>query len=106
MKIAILGATGTIGRRIVAEALRREHSVTAVTRDPGKIKDPKLKAVKADARDAASLASALRGHDAVISAVGPTHGEDPTLVVDAARALIEALPKAGVKRVLVVGGAG
>src|SRR3989454_7676163 len=52
--------------------------------------------------------AAVRGHDAVISAVGPAHTADarPQMLVDAARALTTGLPRAGVRRLLVVGGAG
>jgi putative NADH-flavin reductase len=106
MKIAIIGATGTIGSRIAQEALARGHSVTAVARDPAKVKDGRVKAVRGDVTDPAGLAQALKGHDAVVSAVGPAHGGGPDLVVTAARALAQALPRAGVKRVIFVGGAG
>jgi len=106
MKIALIGATGTIGRRIAAEALQRGHQITAVLRQPKKLGDDRLKAVQGDVTDPASLATAVAGHDAVISAVGPAHGAPPTLAAYAARALVHALPKAGVKRLIVVGGAG
>ena len=106
MKIALIGATGTIGRRIAAEALQRGHQITAVLRQPKKLGDDRLKAVQGDVTDPASLAKAVAGHDAVISAVGPAQGGPPTLPAYAARALVHALPKAGVKRLIVVGGAG
>jgi putative NADH-flavin reductase len=106
MNIALLGATGTIGKRIADEALRRGHEVTAILRDPKKLADDRIKAVQGDVTDVASLIKTVAGHDAVISAVGPSHGAPPTLPAYAARALVQALPKAGVKRLLVVGGAG
>ncbi|QWG23707.1 NAD(P)-dependent oxidoreductase [Bradyrhizobium sediminis] len=99
MKIALIGATGNAGSRILAELSRRGHAVTAIARHPEKI--PALAGVtplKADANDAAGLAAALRGHDAVISSVHFT-ASDP-------RKLIEAVHAAGVGRYLVVGGAG
>ncbi len=56
--------------------------------------------------DAASVAASVKGHDAVISAYGPGGAGAPQTVVDAARALIEGLGRAGVRRLVVVGGAG
>jgi putative NADH-flavin reductase len=99
MKIALIGATGNAGSRILAELSRRGHVVTAIARNPQKI--PELKGVtprQADANDVAGLAAALRGHDVVISSVHFT-ASDPNK-------LIEAVQTAGVSRYLVVGGAG
>ena len=39
MKIAIIGASGWVGGAIAAEALLRGHEVTAVSRDPSRLKD-------------------------------------------------------------------
>jgi putative NADH-flavin reductase len=99
MKIALIGATGNAGSRILAELSRRGHAVTAIARHPEKV--PALTgvtALKADADDVAGLAAALRDHDAVISSVHFT-ASDP-------RKLIEAVHASGVGRYLVVGGAG
>jgi len=106
VKILLVGGSGTIGQRILAEAVKRGHTVTSVTRDPSKVPaQAGVTAAKGDALDAKSLAELARGHDAVVSAYSP--GVDtPSKVVDAARAQIAALPKAGVKRLVVVGGAG
>jgi uncharacterized protein len=99
MKIALIGATGNAGSRILAELSRRGHAVTAIARHPEKV--PALTGVtarKADVHDVAGLANALRGHDAVISSVHFT-ASDP-------RKLIEAVHASGVGRYLIVGGAG
>jgi putative NADH-flavin reductase len=99
VKIALIGATGNAGSRILAELSRRGHAVTAIARHPEKV--PALTgvtALKADADDVAGLAAALRDHDAVISSVHFT-ASDP-------RKLIEAVHASGVGRYLVVGGAG
>jgi putative NADH-flavin reductase len=111
MKIVLFGAGGVIGKRIVGEALRRGHQVTAVARDPSKLADadPRLQVVQGDALSAESVASAVRGADAVVSAVGPGHGPgaaDLSMVLDSTRALIAGLKQAGVRRTVVVGGAG
>jgi putative NADH-flavin reductase len=99
MKIALIGATGQAGSRILAELSRRGHAVTAIARHPEKV--PALTGVtsaKADAGDVAGLAAVLRGHDVVISSVHFT-ASDP-------HKLIEAVHASGVGRYLVVGGAG
>jgi putative NADH-flavin reductase len=99
MKIALIGATGNAGSRILAELSRRGHAVTAIARHPEKV--PALTGVaslKADANDVAGLAAVLKGHDVVISSVHFT-ASDP-------RKLIEAVRASGAGRYLVVGGAG
>jgi putative NADH-flavin reductase len=98
-KIAIIGATGRAGSQLLEEALRRGHSVTAIARDTSKI-DPREGVVgkAVDALDAAALQAAIAGHDVVISAA-----HFATLP---ASAVVGPVKKAGVKRLLVVGGAG
>jgi putative NADH-flavin reductase len=107
MKIALFGATGMIGSRVLAEARARGHEVTAVVRDPARAPEAATAVAVGDVRDADSVASAVAGHDAVVSAVGgaAADGEEP-LVLRAAAAMLDALPRAGVERLLVVGGAG
>ncbi|HET8653891.1 MAG TPA: NAD(P)-dependent oxidoreductase [Longimicrobiaceae bacterium] len=110
MKIVLFGATGLVGRRIAHEAVQRGHEVVGVVRDPARAQapDPRVHLVKGDATDAASVAAVSRGADAVVSAISPrpgTTGSAPSLV-DAAHALIAGVREAGVKRLLVVGGAG
>jgi putative NADH-flavin reductase len=110
MKIVLFGATGHIGQRIVREALDRGHDVLGVVRDPSRAQspDPRVPLVQGDATDPASVAAAVAGADAVVTAVSPrpgTTGHAPSLT-DAARGLIAGLGQAGVRRLLVVGGAG
>ena len=104
MKLVLFGASGMIGSRLLAEALRRGHSVTVVVRDPKKFSAPPgaVSVVSGDVTDAASVAVAAKGHDAVLSAVGGT----VEVVKAAPRPLLDGLTKAGVKRLLIVGGAG
>ena len=110
MKIVLFGATGHVGQRITAEALRRGHEVVGVVRDPSRVQspDPRVALVQGDATDAASVAAAVRGADAVVSSVSPrpgSTGNAPSLV-DVARALIAGARQAGVRRLVAVGGAG
>ncbi len=106
--IAVFGASGKIGRQIVREAQARGHDVTAVVRDPSELgpHPARLQVVQGDILDPEDVVAAVAGHDAVISAVGPTRDADPQMLVAAARSLLNALPRAGVKRLIVVGGAG
>lgn len=109
MKIALIGASGKIGSRILAEALERGHTVTGIARKPDtSLTAPKLSWIKADVLDTDRLAGVLRGHDAVISAFGIDWHKPETypLYGEAARSIIQATKKAGVKRLINVGGAG
>jgi putative NADH-flavin reductase len=99
MNVAVIGATGRAGSQIVAELVRRGHSVTAIARNPDKAPaNPRVAPKRGDVFDQPRLTALLKGHDAVVSAVHFT-ASDP-------RKLIEAVRGAGVTRYLVVGGAG
>jgi len=111
MKIVLFGATGNVGRRVAAEALRRGHGVVGIVRDPEAVESPVpgLGLVKGDATQPASIGDVARGANAVVSAISPrpnARGLPAPLLVDNAQALIAGLPRAGVTRVLMVGGAG
>lgn len=98
-KIAIIGATGRAGSQLLEEALRRGHTVTAIARNTGAIAArPGLTVKQADALDAHALQQAISGSDVVISAA-----HFATLP---AAAVLSPVKQAGVKRLLVVGGAG
>jgi putative NADH-flavin reductase len=86
MKIAVFGATGGTGKRLVELALEKGHDVVAAARKPDAIqtKHDKLAVVKADVLDRASLVAAIEGVDAVISTFGPADNKNPgTLTTDA-----------------------
>jgi len=108
MKIALFGATGMIGQRVLAEAVSRGHQVTAVARDITKVKatGPNVRAVKADILDPNSVAGVVAGHDAVVSAFSPVGDQGLDSLVKSVRSLIAGLKQAGVKRLVAVGGAG
>jgi putative NADH-flavin reductase len=110
MKIVVIGATGNIGRRVVQEALNRGHEVTGVVRDPAAVQAPdsRVRLLKGDATKADDVARAVKGADAVVSAISPrpnARGLPAPSLQSNARALITGLREAGVKRVLYVGGA-
>ena len=107
MKLTILGATGATGTCLTSQALAAGHEVTAVVRDPARLTvpaHPRLRTVTADVMDPASIAPAIEGADAVISAVGP-RGTGPTTVIqDSVRSIIAAMDKTGTRRLLQVSG--
>ena len=99
MKVALVGASGNIGGKITQELASRGHSVTAIARNPEKLAaSDKVKTVTIDASDTAALAAALRGHDAVISSAPFAPG--------LSESIIAAVKQSGVKRYIMVGGAG
>ena len=109
MNIALLGATGFVGAAILNEALDRGHFVTAIVRHPETVAPrERLVAKVGDVYDSVGLALILAGQDAVISAFNPGW-KNPHLYEDQMRgtlSIIAAVKKAGLRRVLWVGGAG
>jgi len=103
MKIAVYGATGMIGSRVVAEALERGHEVIGVTRSGGEL-PAGVEAVKGNAGDAELTARIAADADVVLSAIGPsrTGGDRREYLADLAN-LVATLDG---KRILVIGGAG
>jgi putative NADH-flavin reductase len=109
MRLFVLGATGRTGVELIDLALPRQE-VTAFVRSPEKItrRDARLSIVKGDVHKADEVAAALVGHDAVVSALGPTVGQalrGTTLLQDAAGSTLAAMRAAGVRRLLVVSSA-
>jgi putative NADH-flavin reductase len=103
MNLFLLGATGRTGRHVLDQALRRGHDVTALVRDPSALQAREnLRRKVGDPRRADDLASALVGHDAVISCLGQRSPSDAALLRDAAAAALQALRRAGVRRYVVV----
>ncbi|WP_345951452.1 NAD(P)-dependent oxidoreductase [Mucilaginibacter sp. PAMB04274] len=110
MKIAIIGATGFVGPKVVNEALSRGHEVTAFARQPEKldIENEMLTKQSVDVTDTDILANLMVGHDVVISTFN-AGWTNPNLYSDflkGARSIQEATKKAGIKRYIFVGGAG
>jgi len=100
MKIAIIGATGNVGTRLVNEALNRHHAVSAIARDTSKLSSRTgLSATVGDASKPDQLVPLLKGHDVIISSL---RFQSPN---PSPKELIELVRRSGVKRYLVVGGA-
>lgn len=111
MRIVVFGATGAVGQRIVAEAARRGHDIVGVVRDPDRTPEvgSGVRLVRGDATDASSVARDVRGADVIVCAISPrpgAKGQPAPSLVDAARAIMAGAREAGVRRILVVGGAG
>jgi putative NADH-flavin reductase len=110
MKVALIGASGFVGSKILAEALQRSHQVTAIVRNPEKIQpDKNLNTKKADVLNVDELSKLLAGHDVIVSAFNPARGVAGAHVYDlhvqGHKAILAAAKKSGVKRFLGVGGA-
>jgi uncharacterized protein len=104
MKVVLYGASGMIGSRILRELLTRGHQVTAVVRNPERLAAPGVRVLQGDVTEPDSVARTARGADAAISAYAPPKGDEPVFSA-AIHALLEGLAHAGVRRLLVVGGA-
>jgi putative NADH-flavin reductase len=107
MKLFVLGATGKTGIHLVKQGLERGHEITAFVRSPEKVtgKGTGLSVQAGDPTNAAQIAAALRGHDAVLSVIG-ARGLGPTDVhARCARAAVEALRGAGVRRLIAMSSA-
>jgi putative NADH-flavin reductase len=99
MKIALIGATGSVGTRLISELRRRGHQVTAIARHPDKLdRQDGVNPAVGDVQNENALAAVLAGHDVAIHSV-KFLSTDPAKVIAATKA-------AKVPRLLVVGGAG
>jgi putative NADH-flavin reductase len=107
MQLTIFGATGGTGTRLVDEALRAGHDVTAVVRDPSRLSippRPRLQVVTADVMEPADVVPVVEDADAVVSALGPRDRGPTTVSSDGARSIVAAMEKTGSSRLLVVTG--
>jgi putative NADH-flavin reductase len=104
MKVVLYGATGIAGSRILKELTARGHEVTAVARHIDKL-PPHVKRKLDNLSNTDTIASIISGADAVISAYAPC-ANDTDQLIGVTERLIAAVKKAGVPRLIVVGGAG
>jgi len=107
MRLLVLGATGGIGKYLLEYATARGHEVTAFARSPQKIalKSGRLRTVSGDLLNADQLAEVLPGHDAVLSAFGPSTLRRVRTRGQFGEVLSKALERSGVRRALVVSSA-
>ncbi|MES2457588.1 MAG: NAD(P)-dependent oxidoreductase [Bacteroidota bacterium] len=109
MKVALIGASGFVGKAVLNELLQRDHQVTTIVRHPEKLQpQDDLTIIGADATDVEALASAIKGNDAAISTFNAGWA-NPNLYADfliGSKSVQAGVKASGVKRLLVVGGAG
>ena len=104
MKVVLYGASGKAGSRILGELQTRGHEVTAVVRNKPDRLPAGVKSAQDDLSGVAEIAKTIAGADAVVSAYGPP-ANDTDQLIGVVERLIEAVRKAGVPRLIVVGGA-
>ena len=108
-KIAVIGATGFVNTQVVKELQNRGYFVNALARNISKISETEnVKAIEADVYNTSELAQILKGNDAVISTFNPGW-TNPNIFEDflkGAKSIEKAVEESGVKRFIVVGGAG
>lgn len=106
MKIALIGATGFVGSAILTELMNRNHTVTAIARTPNEA--VKANWVAADILNTPSLTEILKGNDLVISAfnAGWTNPNIYDDFMEGSKAIQKAVKDSGVKRFILIGGAG
>lgn len=106
MNVVVYGATGNSGSEIVKELVRRGHKVTGVARKVESLKDhPGVTAKTDDLSNVDKIAEVIKGADVVVSAYQPP-ADNTDALIDVTKREIEAVEKAGVPRLIVVGGAG
>jgi nucleoside-diphosphate-sugar epimerase len=106
--IAILGASGRLGRRLVRRALEAGHRVVAFVRFPVflRLSDRALTVIRGDAKDETALEHALKDVEVVMTVLGPDAGISPDSTKKAASAVVSAMKRAGVKRLVWQTGSG
>ena len=110
MKVALIGASGFVGKAILNELVSRGNEVIAIARDTAKIEssDDLVTKIAVDVLDTEKLAAVIKGADAVVSAfnAGWTNPNLYNDTVEGANAIQAAVKASGVKRYIFVGGAG
>ena len=106
MKVAIIGATGWIGSKVMDEALSRDHQVVAISRGASTIDKQGVTTVSLDLLAQGGIKEAVSGADVVITAIGGRAKGNHEIVTNTAKLLLAELPKSDVQRMIWVGGAG
>jgi putative NADH-flavin reductase len=107
MRLAIVAATGGIGSQILAQAVAAGHEVTAVVRSPEKLADLPVRVVVDDlaSADPATVESAIRGVDAVLSGLGARSAAEAGVASRGTGSIVQAMQATGVRRIVVVSAA-
>jgi len=108
MKIAVFGATGGTGRRLVAQAIESGHEVTVIARNPDAvdIRGERLNIFRGDVLDLASLRKPIVGQDAVLSTLGVNHRKPTAVYSEGTGNIVVAMREAGVRRFIGLSSSG
>lgn len=106
--IALFGATGKTGSRVLTRALAAGYKVRALVRDPAKVRiaSPQLSIIRGDVLDATAVAETVEGADAVLSLFGQVKGSPPTLQAHGTALIVQAMKQFGVRRIVTLSGGG
>ncbi|QAY58973.1 SDR family oxidoreductase [Microbacterium protaetiae] len=106
--IALFGATGKTGKRVLQRALAAGHRVRVLVRDPAKLSvtSDQLTVIRGDVLDQASVDHTVAGADAVLAVFGHVKGSPATLQADGTRLIVEAMKRHGVRRIVTLSGGG
>ncbi len=102
-RVLIVGATGGTGRHLVAQALERGYTVTALAREPSRlqVRDPRLTVVRGDVLHGRSVEEAMRGQEAVLCALGHRRYFYPTRILsEGTRHILRTMETHGVARLV------
>ena len=104
MKLTILGATGSVGQKLVNQAIAANHTVTVLVRNPEKLEAlrSRVTVVQGDVTDADAINRAIAGNDAVVSTLGHSKGSPDDVLAVASSNAIAAMRAAHVKRLVVL----
>lgn len=103
MRVLIIGATGGTGRELVKQALERGHEVTAFARNPARVRiqHERLSVVRGNVLDRSSVETAIKGQDAVLSALGHKRWIFPSSTLsEGTRSIVESMQRHGVRRLI------
>jgi putative NADH-flavin reductase len=107
MRVVVIGASGKVGRQVVELALERGYSVVATVHSHNPFEErSNLTVIKLDIKAPSSLAEALAGSQAVVVTLGSWHTKTKDIVSSGIKAIIPAMEKAGISRIITVTGAG
>ncbi|HWK23693.1 MAG TPA: NAD(P)-binding oxidoreductase [Ureibacillus sp.] len=108
MKIIVFGATGGVGQHFVRMAVEAGHEVTAFVRTPDKLQTKEgIRIIQGDALNAEDVASAIVGHEAVISCLGSSTGTKKSNQLELmGKNIADGMSSAGVKRLVYCASAG
>jgi len=108
MQVLILGGTGGTGRELIEQALGHGHDVRVMARNPDRVKKvhPRLEVVKGDIADTTALTAAVKGQDAVLSALGVNDRKPNTILSEGVRNLVTAMKRQKVRRLIFVSSLG